>query len=95
MNDDDTCDPQWLDTRLAALSVREIRAMKAAAFAEGAMAGWSISGEGFNHEYMGRRWRKRTDGVAGYEPTEEWLTDQDAMDKLHNPYLEEIEDERV
>lgn len=86
---DETCDPQWLDTRLAALSVREIRAMKAAAWAEGAMAGWSIN------EYMGRRWRKRTDGVAGYEPTEEWLTDQDAMDKLHNPYLEEIEDERV
>lgn len=63
MNDDDTCDPQWLDTRLAALSVREIRAMKAAAFAEGAMAGWLGCG-------------------------------QDLKD-VHNPYLEEIEDERV
>lgn len=94
MNDDDTCDPQWLDTRLAALSVREIRAMKAAAWAEGAMAGWSISGEGFNHEYTGLKWVKRLD-APGYEPTNEYYTDQEALDTLHNPYLEEIEDERV
>lgn len=36
----ETCDPQWIDTRLAALSIREIRALKAAAWAEGCAEGW-------------------------------------------------------
>jgi hypothetical protein len=44
----DTCDPQWIDTRLAALSIREIRALKAAAWAEGAFTGWMRSGESFS-----------------------------------------------
>lgn len=44
----ETCDPQWIDTRLAALSIREIRALKAAAWAEGALHGWLSSDQPFN-----------------------------------------------
>jgi hypothetical protein len=78
-----------------ALNKREIRALKAAAWAEGAMAGWLESGEGWNHEYMGRKWVKRID-APGYEPTNEWYQDSDAMERLVNPYLgEEDDDDRA